>query len=71
MLFRSSISLDVIALGNSLKSNSVGKLCIIKNKNQPCSFCDNAKLLNDKGESTGVYTSEIKEIGRASCRERV
>ena len=28
-------------------------------QHQPCHFCNNAKLLNNIGEPTGVYTSEI------------
>ncbi len=39
-----------------------GQLCwktLYKEQNQPCHFCNNTQLLNDKGEATGVYTSEI------------
>ena len=58
---------------NKFGRNSFGKLIekqlcwktlYNKEQNQPCSFCDNAKLLNDQGESTGVYTSEIKVSGQ-------
>ncbi len=46
-----------------------GQLCwktLHKGQNQPCSTCCNAKLVNDKGEPTGVYTSErqYKKTGK-------
>ncbi|MDM8561259.1 PAS domain S-box protein [Candidatus Parabeggiatoa sp. HSG14] len=43
-----------------------GQLCwktLHKEQNQPCSQCSNSQLLNDKGEPTGVYTSEIQDKG--------
>jgi PAS domain S-box-containing protein len=44
-----------------------GQLCwktLYKEQNQPCHFCNNTQLLNDKGEATGVYTSEIHISGK-------
>jgi PAS domain S-box-containing protein len=44
-----------------------GQLCwktLYKGQNQPCHFCNNTQLLNDKGEATGVYTSEIHISGK-------
>jgi len=32
-----------------------------KGLNQPCPTCTNSKLINSKGEPTGVYTSEVQD----------
>ncbi|MBD3285390.1 PAS domain S-box protein [candidate division WOR-3 bacterium] len=41
----------------------IGKTCwkvLQKNQNGPCTFCTNDKLLDSKGEPTGVYSWEFK-----------